>query len=111
MNDLSHSSRVAATDLRRAERSITQAARDTAQFLVTTLDITQAHSFSPTIAHGTVKATVGALTALVESQHQLAFRAHLSIERAGTELGLTVTDWGVGDPKQASAFDAEAIAA
>jgi hypothetical protein len=102
MNDLSTLSRVAATDLRQAERSICMATRDTAQFLVTALDISAAHSLSPTITHGTVKATVGALTALVESQHHLAFRAHASIEKAGASLGLTVTDWGVGDPKAAA---------
>jgi len=99
MTDLSAASRVAATDLRRAEHSISLATRDTAQFLVTTLDISQAHGVSPTIAHGTVKATLGALSALVESQQNLAFRAHVSIEKAGASLGLTVTDWGVGDPK------------
>jgi hypothetical protein len=99
VKDLPASSRVAANDLRRAEHSISQATRDTAQFLVTTLDITRIHEFSPTVALGTVNATMSALGALVESQRQLAVRAHLSIERAATKLGLTVTDWGVGDPK------------
>ena len=107
MNDLSDSSRLVAMDLRRAERSITQATRDAAQFLITALDISQAHSLSPTIAYGTVKATIGALSALAESQHQMAFRAHVSIEKAGTALGLTVLDWGVGDPKQPSAIATE----
>lgn len=111
MNDLSTSSRVAATDLRRAERSISLATRDTAQFLVTTLDINHAHSLSPTITQSTVKATVGALGALVESQHHLAFRAHLSIEKAGKRLGLTVVDWGVGDPKASVETQGETEAA
>ena len=99
MNDLASSSRVVATDLRRAERSINAAARDTAQFLLTTLDVTETHRLSPAIAHRTVKATVSALSALVESQEQMAVRAHASAEKAGTGLGLTVTSWGVGDPK------------
>ena len=58
MNDLASSSRVVATDLRRAERSINLAARDTAQFLLTTLDVTETHELSPAIAHRTVKATI-----------------------------------------------------
>ncbi len=99
MNDLARSSRVVATDLRRAERSINLAARDTAQFLLTTLDVTETHKLSPSVAHRTVKATVAALTALVEGQEQMTVRAHLSVERAGTHLGLTVTNWGGGDPK------------
>lgn len=53
MNDLSTSSRIAAGDLRRAERSIARATRDTAQFLVTAIDITEAHELSPTFAQAT----------------------------------------------------------
>lgn len=101
MKELSDASRVAAADLRQAERAITQATRDTAQFLVTALDLSKAHSLSATMAQGTLKATIGALTALADSQQQLAFRAHSSIEKVGTALGLTETDWGVGDPKPA----------
>ena len=99
MNNLASSSRVVATDLRRAERSINLAARDTAQFLLTTLDVTDTHKLSPAIAHRTVKATVTALVALVESQEQMAMRAHISVEKVGISLGLTVTDYGAGDPK------------
>jgi len=102
MNDLSQASRIAANDLRRAEHAIVRATRDTAQFLVTTLDISEAHSLSPTFSHATAKATVHALSALVESQHQLGLRAHIAIEKAGMALGLTVTDWGAGDPKRAA---------
>jgi len=101
MSDLAKSSRVVATDLRRAERSINLAARDTAQFLLTTLDVTETHKLSPSVAHRTVKATVSALAALTESQEQLCGRAHTSVEIAGKALGLTVTDWGAGDPKSA----------
>jgi hypothetical protein len=108
MNELSSSSRLAATDLRRAEWAITQATRDAAQFLITTLDISKAHRLSPAVAHSTVKATIGALSALAESQHQLAIRAHSNIEKVGIALGLTTLDWGVGDPKQASAVETEA---
>jgi hypothetical protein len=111
MNDLSTSSRVAANDLRRAERSISQATRDTAQFLVTTLDVSQAHSFSAIVVHNTVKATVGALSALVQSQYQLGARAHRSIEKVGADLGLTETDWGVGDPKGPYAHEGESTLA
>lgn len=99
MNELATSSRLAANDLRRAEHSIVKATRDTAQFLVTALDISEAQSLSPGLGHPTVRATVSALTALVESQNQLGVRAHLHIEKAGTALGPTVTDWGAGDPK------------
>lgn len=99
MHDLSTSARVAATDLRRAERSINTATRDTAQLLITALDITESHRLSPVIAQRAVKATVDALAALVESQQHLAVRGHASLERAGTSLGLTVTDWGEGLPK------------
>jgi hypothetical protein len=104
MNDLSTSSRIAAGDLRRAERSIARATRDTAQFLVTAIDITEAHELSPTFAQMTAKSTVNALSALVEGQQHLGVRAHVAIEKAGTALGLTVADWGTGDPKHASAM-------
>ena len=97
ITDLSKTSRVVADELRRAECSINIATRDTAQFLLTTLEASQA--LSPSVAHPTVRATVGALNALVDSQQQLAVRAHASAERAGTSLGLTVVDWGAGAPK------------
>lgn len=105
MSNLSNASRLVATDLRRAERSINLATRDTAQFLLTTLEVTETEKLSPAIAHRTVKATVDALTALVDSQHHIAMRAHVTVERAGRELGLTVTSWGVGYPKPPSATD------
>lgn len=108
MNDLASSSRVVATDLRRAERSINMAARDTAQFLLTTLDVTETHKLSPAIAHRTVKATINALVALAEGQEQMVLRAHVSVEKAGTDLGLTVTSWGEGYPKVPSATQEEA---
>ena len=113
MNDLAKSSFVVATDLRRAERSINLAARDTAQFLLTTLDVTETHKLSPCIAQSTVKATVSALAALVEGQQQLAIHAHRTAERAGTALGLTVVNWGVGDPKHPvlESDDVQAVAA
>ena len=105
MTSLSNSSRLVATDLRRAERSINLATRDAAQFLLTTLEVTETEKLSPAIAHRTVKATVDALTALIDSQHHLAMRAHVTAERAGLELGLTVTSWGVGYPKPPSATE------
>lgn len=105
MHNLSNTSQVVAADLRRAERSINAAARDTAQFLLTTLDATETHKISPAFAHRTVKATVDALSALVESQHQMAMRAHLSIEKVGLSLGLTETSWGGSDPKPAIGND------
>jgi len=103
MQGLSNTSRIIADELRQAERSINLAARDTAQFLLTTLDATEAHSLSPAMAHRTVKATVAALTALADGQGQMAIRAHLSIEKAGRELGLTETSWGENLPKPAMA--------
>lgn len=101
MNELSNTSRIVADELRKAERSINLAARDTAQFLLTTLEATEVHRLSPAMAHRTVKATVAALGALVEGQDQMAMRAHLSIEKVGRQLGLTETSWGEPTPKPA----------
>jgi hypothetical protein len=98
---LSNTSRVVANELRKAEQSINLAARDTAQFLVTTLEATEAHRLSPAMAHRTVKATVAALAALVEGQEQMAMRAHLLAEKVGRQLGLDETSWGEGAPKPA----------
>ena len=105
MSNLSNASRLVATDLRRAERSINLATRDTAQFLLTTLEVTESEQLSPAIAHPTVRATVDALTALVNSQRHMALRAHVTAERAGVQLGLTITNWGVGYPKPPSAAE------
>lgn len=99
MQALANTSRIVADDLRKAERSIYLAARDTAQFLLTTLDATDTHRLSPAMTQRTVKATVAALAALVEGQDQMAMRAHLSIEKVGLQLGLTETSWGEGTPK------------
>lgn len=99
MNALSNTSRILAADLRRAERSIHAATRDTAQFLLTTLDATEAHQLSPAMTQRTVKATLDALTALVDSQRHVAMRAHPAIEKVGHHLGLSAVDWGTGDPK------------
>lgn len=99
MQALENTSRIVADELRKAERSINLAARDTAQFLLTTLDATEAHRVSPAMAQRTVKATVAALAALVESQEQMAMRAHPATERAGRQLGLTETAWGENLPK------------
>ena len=87
MNALSNTSRILAADLRRAERSINAATRDTAQFLLTTLDATDAHKLSPALMQRTVKATLDALTALVDSQRHVAVRAHPAIEKVGLHLG------------------------
>ena len=97
--ELSNTSRVVADELRRAESSINIATRDTAQFLLTTLEVTQARGLSPAIAQRTIRATVDAISALVDGQQHLAVRAHASAEKAGTGLGLTVVDWGAGAPK------------
>ena len=107
MHALSNTSRVVADDLRKAERSINLAARDTAQFLLTTLDATESLHLSPAMAQRTVKATVSALTLLVDGQDQIAMKAHLLIEKVGRQLGLTETSWGVGAPKPG--IDAEAV--
>lgn len=101
MNALSNTSRIIADELRKAERSINLAARDTAQFLLTTLDATEVHRLSPAMSQRTVKATVAALGALIEGQDQLALRAHLSIEKVGRQLGLSETSWGETLPKPA----------
>lgn len=98
-DQLRKASRLIADELRRAERSINAAARDTAQFLLTTLDVTDGQALSPSFAHRTVKATVDALAALVDGQQHLALRAHPAAEKVGNELGLTVVDWGEGAPK------------
>lgn len=101
MQGLTNTSRVIAAELRKAERSINLAARDTAQFLLTTLDATETHRLSPAMAHRTVKATVAALGALVEGQDQMVLRAHISLERVGRQLGLSETSWGENLPKPA----------
>ncbi len=101
MQGLENTSRIVADELRKAERSINLAARDTAQFLLTTLDATEAHRLSPAMAQRTVKATVAALAALVEGQDQIAMRAHPFTEKVGRQLGLTETSWGEGAPKPA----------
>lgn len=101
MEALVNTSRIVADDLRKAERSINLAARDTAQFLMTTLDATETHRLSPAMTQRTVKAIVAALSALVESQDQMSMRAHLSVEKVGRQLGLTETSWGEGTPKPA----------
>ncbi|RYE98601.1 MAG: hypothetical protein EOO77_36960 [Oxalobacteraceae bacterium] len=107
MQGLSNTSRVIADELRKAERSINLAARDTAQFLLTTLDATEVHSLSPAMTQLTVKATVAALASLVEGQDHMAMRAHLAVERVGRQLGLTETSWGEGTPKPTTATLAE----
>lgn len=107
MQALMNTGRIIADELRKAERSINLAARDTAQFLLTTLDATETHRVSPAMAQRTVKATVAALSALVEGQEQMAMRAHPSIEKAGRQLGLTETSWGEPTPKPAMGFAVE----
>ena len=107
MQALSNTSRIVADELRKAERSINFAARDTAQFLLTTLDATEAHRLSPAMTQRTVKAAVAALAALVEGQDQMAMRAHPSIEKVGRQLGLTETSWGENLPKPTIAFTEE----
>lgn len=99
MQALVNTSRIIADELRKAERSINLAARDTAQFLITTLEATEAHRLSPAMVQRTVKATVAALSALVEGQDHMAMRAHISIEKTGRQLGLSETNWGEGAPK------------
>ncbi len=98
---LSRTSMIVADELRHAEHSINVATRDTAQLLVTSLDAAAAHGLSAAMAHGFVKATVGALTALVEGQSHMAMRAHPGMEKVGRQLGLTETNWGAGAPKPA----------
>ena len=92
---------VIADELRKAKRSINLAARDTAQFLLTTLDATEFHRFAPAMTQRTVKATVAALAYLIEGQDQTAMRAQLSIEKGGRQLGSTETSWGESAPKPA----------
>lgn len=99
MNSLSQSGKVIADDLRRVERSINLAMKDAAQLLLNTLDATEAHGVSPSMSLRTVKATIGALEALAESQQQICVRAHLSAEKVGLKLGLTETSWGEPTPK------------
>jgi len=94
MDDLKQTSAVIATELRRAERSIDLAQRDVAQFLLTTLDATEACNLSPAMSYRTVKASTAALAALAESQGQMAIRAHASAEQVGRRLGLDVSAWG-----------------
>jgi hypothetical protein len=105
MRSLSNTSQIVADELRKAERSINLATRDTAHFLVTTLEAAEAHSLSAATTHRTVKATIAALAALVDGQGQMAMRAHLLIEKAARQLGLAETDWGENLPKPAMSPD------
>ncbi|WP_298670743.1 hypothetical protein [uncultured Sphingomonas sp.] len=111
MEKLKNTSRLIATELRRAERSINLAQRDVAQFLLSTLDATEAHELSPAVSHRTVRATLDTLVALADGQGKMSIRAHLSAERAGRDVGLDVTAWGSGSPKPALANMEEAEAA
>lgn len=111
MKDLARTSKIIAAELRQAERSINLAARDAAQFLLTTLDATEAHELSPAVSHRTIKATIGALAALAEGQGHMAIRAHVSAEKVGHELGLDVLAWGGGAPKPSFAMLEESLAA
>lgn len=99
MQNLPTISLAVADDLRRAERSINTATRDTAQFLVSTIEAANACELSGAMSYGTVKATVASLASLVESQAHLAMRAHPAIERAARQLGLDETNWGGGADK------------
>ncbi|MBB4087564.1 hypothetical protein [Sphingomonas carotinifaciens] len=99
MQALENTSRIVADDLRKAERSINLAARDTTQLLLTMLDATETHQISPAFAQRSVKATVAALSALVEGQDQMAMRAHPLAVKVGRQLGLTETSWGENVPK------------
>jgi hypothetical protein len=101
MNSLSQSGKVIADDFRRVERSINLAMKDAAQLLLNTLDATDIHGVSPSMSLRTVKATIGALEALAESQQQICVRAHLSAEKVGLKLGLSETSWGENLPKPA----------
>jgi hypothetical protein len=101
MNELGNASRLVAADLRRAEGSINNAIRDTAQFLISTLDVTDTFKLPAAVAQRTVKSAIASLTALAEGQEQMAMRAHISIERAGRHLGLDETSWGESIPKPA----------
>ena len=109
VSKLSETSLVIADELRRAELSINTATRDTAQFLVSTLDAAANHRLSAAMTHDTVKAAVNALAALVESQGQMAMRAHRATEKVGRNLGLDETSWGEGLPKpHGNAFETRA---
>lgn len=103
MSDLTNTSKVIAEDFRRTERSINLAMRDAAQLLLNTLDATETHGVSPSMSLRTVKATIGALASLAESQQQVSVRAHLNAEKVGGQLGLNETSWGEGTPKPMSA--------
>lgn len=111
MKDLAKTSKIIAAELRQAERSINLAARDAAQFLLTTLDATEAHELSPAISHRTVRAAIGALAALAEGQSHMAIRAHSSAEKVGHDLGLDAVAWGGGAPKPNFAMFEESLAA
>lgn len=102
MVSLTETSKVIAADLRRAELSISQATRDTAQLIISTVEATMAHGISPAMTHMTVKASVNALSSLVDSQAHVALRAHTSIEKIGRRLGMDETSWGELLPKPTS---------
>ncbi len=102
MINLTETSNVIAADLRRAELSISQATRDTAQLIISTVEATIAHGISPAMTHTTVKASLNALNSLVESQAHVALRAHSAAEKVGRRLGMDETSWGELLPKPTS---------
>ncbi len=99
MNHMANSSLAIADDLKRAERSINIATRDVAQFIITTIDAADGQALSAAMSHSTVKAAANSIKLLVESQNQMAMRAHVAIERLGRRLGLDETNWGGSAPK------------
>ncbi len=105
MQNLSETSLIVADELRRAERSIDVATRDTAQFLVTTLDAAAAHNLPAVLVHGAVKRTIAALTALVDGQGKMVLGAHPAAEKVARHLGLTETSWGELVPKPNATVD------
>ena len=89
MKSLSNISRIVADERRRGERSINLPTRDTAQSLLITLEVTEAHSLSAAMKQRTVKVPVAALSAFVDGQDQMATRGHLYVGKVGRQLGLT----------------------
>jgi hypothetical protein len=102
MSELSKSSRLVATDLRKAEKTIEEAQRDLLRFMLTATEANIVCGLSPAMSQPVIRPAIAALAALAESQQHLSGDAHGAASTIARHLKLTVTDYGASDPKPSS---------
>ena len=115
MSDLSSTSRLVASDLRKAEKSIEIAQRDLLQFMLTTTEANMGLSYAPIMVQAIMPPSIAALASLSASQQSLSGDAHSAALKLARRFQLTETSYGAGDPKSPPKFgalaDAETIPA